>query len=129
VNFGIYAEGGNHTISNNTLVDYGVVANGQCIFTLYGIGNDVIVGNSITKTVPNPAWVPIVVNKLDLPGINYRYGVQGIDGAFTPGISSGAAPASSVGTSTGDTTTSSSTTGTDTTIGNRGRKGSHRHQR
>jgi hypothetical protein len=124
---GIYAEGGNHTISNNTLVDYGVAANGQCIFTLYGSGNDAIVGNSITKTVPNPAWVPIVVNKLDLPGINYRYGVQGTDGAFTPGVSSSVA--SSVGTSTGDTTTSTSTTGTDTTIGNRGRKGSHRHQR
>ena len=92
-NFGIYAEGGNHTIKNNTLVDFGFAATGQCIFTLYGSGGDVITGNTVSKSVPNSAWVPIVINPLDLPGINYRYGMQGPDGAFTPNATTASLPA------------------------------------
>ncbi|HEY8749327.1 MAG TPA: right-handed parallel beta-helix repeat-containing protein [Tepidisphaeraceae bacterium] len=92
-NVGIYAEGGSHIVKNNALTDYGVTLNGLCIVTANGIGNDIIIGNTITKTVPNSAWIAIQANKLDQPGVNFRYGVSGADGPFTPGVISAGAPA------------------------------------
>jgi hypothetical protein len=89
---GIYAQGVNHTIRNNTLVDFGSALTGQSIFTASGGGGTVIVGNTVRKTVPNPSWIPIVINPLDKPGVNYRYGVQGADGAFVPGVNSASLP-------------------------------------
>jgi parallel beta-helix repeat protein len=106
---GIYAQGVNHTIKNNTLTDFGIPATGQCIFTAYGGGGTSIVGNTIRKTMPNSAWVPIVINPLDLPGVNYRYGVQGADGAFTPGVGGAASASTSVTPTSGPTNTTSST--------------------
>ena len=92
---GIYAVGMNHTINDNTLIDFGNPLAGDCIVTADGSGGTTIAGNTIRKTVPNPAWIPIVINSLDNPGVNYRYGVQGPDGAFTLSVTA-AVPGASV---------------------------------
>ncbi len=80
---GIYAEGSNHSIRGNALVDTGR-ANppGSCIHTLYGKGETTIEWNSIRSTVPKPTWIPIVASKEDLLGLNWRQGVSGKDGQF-----------------------------------------------
>lgn len=116
-NVGIYSEGPNCTIKNNTVIDFGVSATGLCIQTLYGPGGAGITGNIIRKTVPNPAWIPIQLDPLDLPGINYRYGVSGTDGAFVPGGTSASVSPSATPAITARAADSSLASAVQTTLG------------
>ena len=81
---GIYSDGTGDFILNNILTDLGDPLVGDCIFTLNGNGTT-ISGNTLRKTIPNPAWVPIVYFATDILGVNYAYGIGGFNGAFVPG--------------------------------------------
>ena len=78
----IYAAGSGNVIKNNTIVDYGFADSGCCIHTEGGLGGGLIEGNTIRKTIPDTDWQPIRRHASDTLGVNYRYGVQGADGAF-----------------------------------------------
>ena len=100
---GIFCQGTNCFITNNVLTDAGDPNVGDCIFTAWGTATT-ISGNTISKTVPDAAWIPIVSNVTDILGVNYGYGVDGLDGAFGP--ASNASPPPNTATSGTPSTTS-----------------------
>jgi hypothetical protein len=89
---GIYEDGSNNIVRNNTLTDFGDVNTGKCIFTLFDSGGTIISGNTISKTVPNAAWIPIICWAQDQIGTNYAYNVGGLNGAFIPAPSTSGIP-------------------------------------
>jgi hypothetical protein len=78
----IYAAGTGNVIKSNTILDYGFPDSGCSIHTEGGLGGGLIEGNTIRKTIPDSDWQPIRRHASDTLGVNFRYGVQGADGAF-----------------------------------------------
>jgi hypothetical protein len=66
--------GKDHTITNNTVTDYGLLSVGGCICSISGDGWTSISGNTVRKTT-GALWDGIIPDKKDSLGANTLIGV------------------------------------------------------